>query len=67
MPTATSRRVRLDQLIVERGLVETRSRAQALVMAGRVRVGEGDAARRDLKAGDLVARDATVAVSGDRE
>jgi 23S rRNA (cytidine1920-2'-O)/16S rRNA (cytidine1409-2'-O)-methyltransferase len=29
---------RLDQLLCERGLVETRSRAQALVMAGRVRV-----------------------------
>jgi 23S rRNA (cytidine1920-2'-O)/16S rRNA (cytidine1409-2'-O)-methyltransferase len=28
--------VRLDRLLVERGLVETRSRAQALVMAGRV-------------------------------
>jgi 23S rRNA (cytidine1920-2'-O)/16S rRNA (cytidine1409-2'-O)-methyltransferase len=29
---------RLDQLLCERGLAETRSRAQALVMAGRVRV-----------------------------
>ena len=29
---------RLDQLLHERGLAETRSRAQALVMAGRVRV-----------------------------
>jgi 23S rRNA (cytidine1920-2'-O)/16S rRNA (cytidine1409-2'-O)-methyltransferase len=50
----TARRQRLDQLLVERGLVETRSRAQALVLAGRVRVGEGDAARTDRKAGDLV-------------
>lgn len=50
----TSRRQRLDQLLVERGLVETRSRAQALVLAGRVRVGEGDSARTDRKAGDLV-------------
>jgi 23S rRNA (cytidine1920-2'-O)/16S rRNA (cytidine1409-2'-O)-methyltransferase len=31
-------RQRLDLLLVERGLAETRSRAQALVMAGRVRV-----------------------------
>src|SRR5689334_16004198 len=31
-------RRRLDALIVERGLAETRSRAQALVMAGRVTV-----------------------------
>lgn len=66
MPTATVRRIRLDQLLVERGLVETRSRAQSLVLAGRVRVGEGDAARADLKAGDLVARDAVVAVEADK-
>jgi 23S rRNA (cytidine1920-2'-O)/16S rRNA (cytidine1409-2'-O)-methyltransferase len=46
--------VRLDQLLVERGLAETRARAQALVLAGRVRVGEGDGARLDRKAGDLV-------------
>ncbi len=49
-----ARRVRLDQLLVERGLVETRSRAQALLLAGRVRVGAGDAARFDRKPGDLV-------------
>ena len=67
MPTATTRRVRLDLLLVERGLVETRSRAQALVMAGRVRVGEGDSARHDLKSGDLVARDAPVTVAAARD
>ena len=33
-----ARVTRLDQLLHERGLAETRSRAQALVMAGRVRV-----------------------------
>jgi 23S rRNA (cytidine1920-2'-O)/16S rRNA (cytidine1409-2'-O)-methyltransferase len=33
-----ARVTRLDQLLWERGLAETRSRAQALVMAGRVRV-----------------------------
>jgi 23S rRNA (cytidine1920-2'-O)/16S rRNA (cytidine1409-2'-O)-methyltransferase len=53
-PAAKSSRQRLDQLLVERGLVPTRSRAQALVMAGKVRVGEGDAARTDRKAGDLL-------------
>jgi len=47
-------RVRLDQLITQRGMAPTRSRAQALLMAGRVRVGVGDGARLDRKPGDLV-------------
>jgi 23S rRNA (cytidine1920-2'-O)/16S rRNA (cytidine1409-2'-O)-methyltransferase len=47
-------RVRLDQLIVERGLAESRSRAQAMLLGGRVRVGAGDGARLDRKPGDLV-------------
>src|SRR5919197_2051135 len=54
MSAATARRARLDQLLVDRGLVDTRTRAQALVMAGRVRVGAGDAARTDRKPGDLI-------------
>jgi 23S rRNA (cytidine1920-2'-O)/16S rRNA (cytidine1409-2'-O)-methyltransferase len=56
-------RIRLDQLLVERGLAESRSRAQALVLAGKVRVGEGDAARADRKPGDLLPADATLAVT----
>ena len=52
--TRAARRIRLDQLLVDRGLVATRSRAQALVLAGKVRVGQGDAARADRKPGDLV-------------
>jgi 23S rRNA (cytidine1920-2'-O)/16S rRNA (cytidine1409-2'-O)-methyltransferase len=47
-------RQRLDQLLVERGLAETRTRAQALVMGGHVRVGEGAASRTDRKPGDLI-------------
>lgn len=47
-------RQRLDQLLVERGLAETRTRAQALILGGHVRVGDGDAARPDRKSGDLV-------------
>jgi 23S rRNA (cytidine1920-2'-O)/16S rRNA (cytidine1409-2'-O)-methyltransferase len=66
MATATTRRVRLDQLLVDRGLAETRSRAQPLIMTGRVRVGVGDGARTDLKPGDLVAADAVVAVTAGR-
>ena len=54
--------MRLDQLLLARGLVDSRSRAQALVMAGKVRVGDGDAARLDRKAGDLISRDTTVVV-----
>jgi len=53
-PVAKPSRQRLDQLLVERGLVETRSRAQALVLAGKVRVGEGDRVRTDRKPGELV-------------
>ncbi len=56
----TTTRQRLDQLLVERGLADTRSRAQALVLAGRVRVGEGDRARTDRKPGDLLAVDTSV-------
>jgi 23S rRNA (cytidine1920-2'-O)/16S rRNA (cytidine1409-2'-O)-methyltransferase len=49
---------RLDQLLCERGLAETRSRAQALVMAGRVRV-DG---RQVTKAGTAVAEGAALEV-----
>ncbi len=40
----------------------TRTRAQALLLAGRVRVGEGDGARLDRKPGDLVDPDTVVSV-----
>jgi 23S rRNA (cytidine1920-2'-O)/16S rRNA (cytidine1409-2'-O)-methyltransferase len=66
MATTHARRVRLDQLLVERGLAETRSRAQALVLAGQVRVGAGDGARRDRKSGDLVEVDAPIEVEARR-
>jgi 23S rRNA (cytidine1920-2'-O)/16S rRNA (cytidine1409-2'-O)-methyltransferase len=52
----TASRTRLDAAVVARGLAETRSRAQALVMAGRVRV---DGAVVD-KAGAQVAADADI-------
>ena len=57
---SAARKQRLDQLLVERGLVPTRSRAQAMLLAGRVRVGSGEAARRDLRPGDQV--DASIEV-----
>jgi 23S rRNA (cytidine1920-2'-O)/16S rRNA (cytidine1409-2'-O)-methyltransferase len=59
----TAGRTRLDELLVARGLAPSRSRAQALILAGQVRVGEGDAARLDRKAGDLVAVDAALALT----
>jgi 23S rRNA (cytidine1920-2'-O)/16S rRNA (cytidine1409-2'-O)-methyltransferase len=55
-------RQRLDQLLVDRGLAPSRTRAQALVLAGHVRVGLGDAGRTDRKPGDLLPSDATVAL-----
>ncbi len=51
-------RVRLDTLLVARGLAESRERARALILAGRVEVDR----RVQTKAGALVASDADVAV-----
>jgi 23S rRNA (cytidine1920-2'-O)/16S rRNA (cytidine1409-2'-O)-methyltransferase len=51
---------RLDQLLVERGLAETRTRAQALIMAGLV---FSDEARLD-KPGHRIADDAPLEVRG---
>jgi 23S rRNA (cytidine1920-2'-O)/16S rRNA (cytidine1409-2'-O)-methyltransferase len=53
-------KTRLDTLLVERGLFESRSRAAAAVMAGEVRLGTNGA--RAEKPGQLVAADADVAV-----
>jgi 23S rRNA (cytidine1920-2'-O)/16S rRNA (cytidine1409-2'-O)-methyltransferase len=50
---------RLDTLLAERGLYESRSRAAAAVMAGDVQVGE----RPARKPGELVAEDAEVRVA----
>jgi len=60
---ARTSRVRLDQLIVERGLAESRSRAQALLLGGKVRVGAGDGARFDRKPGDLVSPETVLEVA----
>jgi 23S rRNA (cytidine1920-2'-O)/16S rRNA (cytidine1409-2'-O)-methyltransferase len=55
-------RARLDQLLVDRGLVVSRTRAQALILGGKVRTGAGDGARLDRKAGDLVDEDLAIEV-----
>ncbi len=54
------KRGRADQMLVERGLVESRARAQALILAGKVFSGE----RRVEKAGQPLAPDAPLEVRG---
>jgi 23S rRNA (cytidine1920-2'-O)/16S rRNA (cytidine1409-2'-O)-methyltransferase len=53
-------KVRADQLLVSRDLAESRTRAQALIMAGTVFSGE----RKVAKAGDMLAEDAPLEVRG---
>jgi 23S rRNA (cytidine1920-2'-O)/16S rRNA (cytidine1409-2'-O)-methyltransferase len=53
-------KMRADQALVARGLVESRARAQALILAGKVFSGE----QRVAKAGDSVAADQPLAVRG---
>ena len=53
-------RVRLDTLLAERGLFESRTRAAASVMAGEVRLGSGG--QRAQKPGQLVDPDVVLAV-----
>src|SRR6266511_1631227 len=62
MPPATRGRgrLRLDQHLVDRGLAESRARAQALIMAGLVFSGD----RRLDKPGMLVPEDMALAVRG---
>jgi 23S rRNA (cytidine1920-2'-O)/16S rRNA (cytidine1409-2'-O)-methyltransferase len=51
---------RLDLLVVERGLAESREKAQAMILAGEVRVN----GERSEKAGAQIVEDARVEVSG---
>jgi 23S rRNA (cytidine1920-2'-O)/16S rRNA (cytidine1409-2'-O)-methyltransferase len=53
-------KARADQLLVSRGLAESRTRAQALILAGSVFSGD----KRVAKAGDLLAEDAPLEVKG---
>ena len=53
-------KIRADQLLVSRGLAESRTRAQALIMAGAVFSGE----RKIAKAGEMLAEDAALDVRG---
>jgi 23S rRNA (cytidine1920-2'-O)/16S rRNA (cytidine1409-2'-O)-methyltransferase len=53
-------KLRADQLLVDRGLAESRTRAQALIMAGLVFVGD----RKIDKPGQTIAQDAELVVRG---
>jgi 23S rRNA (cytidine1920-2'-O)/16S rRNA (cytidine1409-2'-O)-methyltransferase len=53
-------KIRADQLLVSRDLAESRTRAQALIMAGAVFSGE----RKIAKAGEMLAEDAPLEVRG---
>ena len=57
---AKSAKIRADQLLVDRGLAESRTRAQALIMAGLVFSGE----RKIDKPGQGLAEDAALEVRG---
>lgn len=59
-PKAKQPKSRVDQALVDRGLAESRSRAQALILAGLVYAGT----RRIDKAGDTVADDQPLSVKG---
>ncbi|MGC8523081.1 MAG: TlyA family RNA methyltransferase [Acidibrevibacterium sp.] len=54
-------RLRADQLLLARGLAESRARAQALILAGKVLSGT----RRVEKSGELLAEDAPLALRGE--
>ncbi len=56
---AKTEKIRLDRLLVDRGLAESRTRAEALILAGRVTV----AGLERPKPGTNVAKDAEVSVS----
>lgn len=54
-------KIRLDKLMVERGLVPSRERAQSLILAGRILVDE----QKLTKAGSAVAEDAQIRLLGE--
>ena len=60
LKSANPKKVRADQLLVSRGLAESRTRAQALIMAGSVFSGE----KKLAKPGDMLVEDAPLEVRG---
>ncbi|MDE1467949.1 TlyA family RNA methyltransferase [Aurantiacibacter sp. D1-12] len=64
MAERKSSRTRIDQLLVARGEAESRTRAQALVMAGLVFAGPPDKLQRITKSGQQVPEDWAIEVRG---
>jgi len=58
-------KTRLDLLLVERGLAQSRERARALILAGRVLVAEGKGEQKIDKPGSSVRQDAVIRMLGD--
>ena len=58
MNQAATRKLRIDNLLVERGFFESRERAQSAIMAGDVRVGD----RAVAKSSELVKADAPISL-----
>jgi len=61
LEVAALRKLRIDRLLVERGLAVSRERAQAIILAGRVLVNE----QKIEKAGTAVAVDSSLRLLGD--
>lgn len=61
MTSARSQKVRLDRLLVERGLAESREKAQGLILAGQILVDE----QKEEKCGTLVDVQAALRVLGE--
>ncbi|MGO8818437.1 MAG: TlyA family RNA methyltransferase [Terriglobia bacterium] len=61
MPNAHSNKIRLDRLLVERGLAESREKAQGLILAGQILVNE----QKEEKCGTLVDAAAALRLVGD--
>jgi len=57
-----AKKVRIDRLLLEQGLVESRERAQALIIAGQVLVN----GQKQNKSGALVPEDAEIRIIGER-
>jgi 23S rRNA (cytidine1920-2'-O)/16S rRNA (cytidine1409-2'-O)-methyltransferase len=62
---ANAAKTRLDVLLVERGLAQSRERARALILAGRVMVTEQKGEQKIDKPGASVAQDAAIRLLGE--